>query len=108
LHPTSALRTKRELLLSAGATGHGEGKRPRGGSSSAWGMRGERTGHGCREGCQTSATRTCKAGALETSAHALFGCEFYDAIRPPPRAAAEAWCHEPGISDDDAGCAAAL
>jgi hypothetical protein len=41
-------------------------------------------------------------------AHALFECEFYDAIRPPLIAASTAWCLESGIPADDAGRAAAL
>jgi hypothetical protein len=53
-------------------------------------------------------TRTCKAGALETPAHALLDCEFYNVIRPPLRAAAGAWCRDTGIGNDTAGCAAAL
>jgi hypothetical protein len=49
-----------------------------------------------------------KGGPLETAAHALFECEFYDAIRPPLIAASTAWCLESGIPADDAGRAAAL
>ena len=61
-----------------------------------------------KRGATSHQSCTCRARALETTTHALFECEFYDAIRPPLIAASTAWCLESGIPANDAGRAAAL
>jgi hypothetical protein len=45
-----------------------------------------------KRGATSYQSCTCRAQALETTTHALFECEFYDAIRSPLIAASAAWC----------------